>query len=50
MPKSAEQKLIELEQKVRLLEKEKKHLEYQLARPDKKSILFDMMTVTAQSN
>lgn len=48
MPKSAEQKLMELEQKVRLLEKQKKHLEKQLEQSDKKSILFDMMIELAE--
>ena len=48
MPKSAEQKLMELEQKVRLLEKQKKHLETQLERSDKKSVIFDMMIDLAE--
>jgi len=48
MPKSAEQKLMELEQKVRLLEKQKNHLEKQLEQSDKKSILFDMMIELAE--
>ena len=48
MPKSAEQKLMELEQKVRLLEKQKKHLEKQLEQSDKKSIIFDMMIDLAE--
>lgn len=48
MPKSPEQKLMELEQKVRLLEKQKNHLEKQLEQSDKKSILFDMMIELAE--
>lgn len=48
MPKTPEQKLMELEQKVRLLEKQKNHLEKQLEQSDKKSILFDMMIELAE--
>lgn len=48
MPKTPEQKLMELEQKVRLLEKQKKQLEKQLEHSDKKSILFDMMIELAE--
>ena len=48
MPKTPEQKLMELEQKVRLLEKQKKQLEHQLEQSDKKSILFDMMIELAE--
>jgi len=48
MPKSPEQKLMELEQKVRLLEKQKKHLEKQVERADKKAIIFDMMIDLAE--
>jgi transposase len=48
MPKSNEQQLMELEQKVRLLEKQKNHLEEQLKQSDKKSILFDMMIELAE--
>lgn len=48
MPKTPEQKLMELEQKVRLLEKQKKHLEQQVAQSDKKVILFDMMIELAE--
>ena len=43
MPKSKEQKLLELEQKVRLLEKQKKELEKKADFADKKVIFFDMM-------
>ena len=39
---------MELEQKVRLLEKQKKHLETQLERSDKKSVIFDMMIDLAE--
>jgi hypothetical protein len=48
MPKSPEQKLMELEQKVRLLEKQKKHLEHQVELADKKAIIFDMMIDLAE--
>lgn len=48
MPKSPEQKLMELEQKVRLLEKQKKQLEHQVERSDKKAIIFDMMIDMAE--
>lgn len=43
MPKSQEQKLMELEQRVKLLEKQKALLELQVERGDKKAIIFDMM-------
>lgn len=48
MPKSTEQKLMELEQKVRLLEKQKKHLKHQVAQADKKAVIFDMMIDLAE--
>ena len=48
MPKTPEQKLLELEQKVRLLEKQKKELEQQVEKSDKKAILFDMMIDIAE--
>ena len=48
MAKTPEQKLLELEQKVRLLEKQKTHLEHQLSQSDKKSIFFDMMIDLAE--
>ena len=48
MSKTPEQKLLELEQKVRLLEKQKAHLTHQLSQSDKKSILFDMMIDLAE--
>lgn len=48
MPKSLEQKLLELEQQVRLLEKQKAALEHQLERTDKKAIFFDMMIDIAE--
>lgn len=48
MPKSPEQKLMELEQKVRLLEKQKKQLEHQVEKADKKAIIFDMMIDLAE--
>ena len=48
MPKSLEKKLLELEQQVRLLEKQKAALEHQLERTDKKAIFFDMMIDIAE--
>lgn len=48
MPKSQEQKLMELEQKVLLLEKQKAFLENQLENSDKKAILFDMIIDMAE--
>ncbi|WP_223252696.1 hypothetical protein [Owenweeksia hongkongensis] len=43
MAKTPEQKLMELEQKVRLLEKQKKQLKHQIERAGKKAIIFDVM-------
>ena len=43
MPKTPEQKLLELEQEVRLLKKQKAFLEKQVKQSDRKAILFDMM-------
>jgi transposase len=48
MPKSQEQKLMELEQRVKLLEKQKAQLESQVGRADKKAIIFDMMIDLAE--
>jgi transposase len=48
MPKSTEAKLLELEQKVKLLEKQKKRLEYQVEQADKKAIIFDIMIDLAE--
>ena len=48
MPKSKEQQLMELEQRVRLLEKQKSMLEQQVERADKKAIIFDMMIDLAE--
>ena len=48
MPKSPEQKVMELEQKVKLLEKQKKLLEKQVDQADKKAIIFDMMIDLAE--
>ena len=45
---SPEQKLLELEQKYRLLEKENARLKYQANQSEKKSILFDMMIDLAE--
>lgn len=43
MPKSPAQRILELEQQVKLLEKQKNRAEYLADRADKKAILFDMM-------
>jgi transposase-like protein len=48
MPKSQEQKIMELEQKVKLLEKQKVFLERQVETADKKAIIFDMMISLAE--
>lgn len=48
MPKTSEQKLMELEQKVKLLEKQKKFLEKQVETADKKAIIFDMIIDLAE--
>lgn len=48
MPKSPEQRILELEQKVKLLEKQKKFLEKQIETADKKAIIFDMMIDIAE--
>jgi transposase len=48
MPKTQEQKLMELEQKVKLLEKQKAFLEKQVETADKKAIIFDMMISLAE--
>jgi len=48
MPKSPEQKILELEQQVKLLEKQKAFLEKQVKTADKKAIIFDMMIDLAE--
>ena len=48
MPKTPQQKLLELEQKVLLLEKQKNHLEKQVENADKKAIIFDMIIDLAE--
>lgn len=48
MPKSQEQKILELEAKVKLLEKQKAFLEHQVDRADRKAVLFDMMIELAE--
>lgn len=48
MPKSPEQKILELEQQVKLLEKQKSFLEKQVETADKKAIIFDMMIDLAE--
>ena len=48
MPKTPEQKILELEQQVKLLEKQKTYLEKQVETSDKKAIIFDMMIDLAE--
>lgn len=48
MPKTPEQKIMELEAKVKLLEKQKAFLEHQANISDKKVIIFDMMIDLAE--
>ena len=48
MPKSPEQKIMELEAQVKLLEKQKSYLEQQAFVEDKKAIIFDMMIDIAE--
>ena len=48
MPKSPEQRIMELEAKVRLLEKQKALLEQQAHVSDSKAIIFDMMIDLAE--
>ncbi len=48
MPKSQEQKLMELEQQVRLLQKQKALLEKQVEQADRKAIIFDIMIDIAE--
>ena len=48
MPKSPQQRIVELEEKIKLLEKQKARAEYIAERADKKAILFDMMIDLAE--
>lgn len=48
MCKTPEQRILELEQQVKLLEKQKNRAEYLAERADKKVILFDMMIDIAE--
>lgn len=48
MPKSHEQKIMELEQQVKLLQKQKALLEQQVEQSDKKAIIFDIMIDIAE--
>ena len=48
MSKTPEQKLLELEQEVQLLKKQKAFLEKQVEQSDRKVILFDMMIDLAE--
>jgi len=48
MPKTPEQRILELEAKVKLLEKQKAFLEQQASKADKKAIIFDMMIDLAE--
>lgn len=48
MPKSPQQRIIELEEKIKLLEKQKARAEHLAERADKKAVLFDMMIDLAE--
>ncbi len=48
MPKSPQQRILELEEKIKLLEKQKARAEHLAERADKKAILFDMMIDLAE--
>jgi transposase-like protein len=48
MAKTPEQKILELEEKIKLLEKQKARAEHLAERADKKAILFDMMIDLAE--
>jgi transposase len=48
MPKTPEQRLMELEQEVLLLKKQKAFLEKQVEFSDKKAIIFDIMIDLAE--
>lgn len=48
MSKTPEQRILELEQQVKLLEKQKNRAEYLADRADKKAIMFDMMIDIAE--
>jgi len=48
MPKSKDQKIMELEQKVKLLEKQKAKLEREIETSDNKAVIFDMMISLAE--
>ena len=48
MPKTPEQRIMELEAKVKLLEKQKALLEHQASHSDQKAIIFDMMINLAE--
>ena len=48
MPKTPEQKIMELEAQVKLLEKQKALLEQQVNFTDKKAIIFDMLIDIAE--
>lgn len=48
MPKSKDHQILELEQKIKLLEKQKAFLEKQAETSDKKAIFFDMMIDMAE--
>lgn len=48
MSKTPEQKILELEAKVRLLEKQKNRLEDQVKKSDHKAVIFDMMIDLAE--
>lgn len=47
-PKSKDQRILEQEARIRLLEKQNARLEYQLKQTDKKALFFDMMIDMAE--
>ena len=48
MSKTPEQRILELEQQIKLLEKQKNRAEHLAEKADKKAILFDMMIEYAE--
>ncbi len=50
MPKTPEQRIMELEAKVKLLEKQKARLEHQSEVSDQKAVIFDMMINLAEKD
>ena len=50
MPKSKDQKILDLEQEIKLFKKQKSFLEKQVERSDKEAIFFDMMINMQKKN